>query len=223
MIGGLARQRECHGAFSGDAQPRVTRTVPREGYAHGKAGSRLRTGRDVRISGADHCSTQCRTGRAGLVQSGHQPQMLGICRKARLPRVRPADLLEPGWEIGILQVGMVAAVTTDQLERAGAAAHALMRDPDPTAAAGLLSCRGPAGPAEEVSQHRPRQCGATGHQHDALRAVQGRRSDEQEAQYRSRRPGLQHYSFNITPGQRFASLPGSGAGLSSDIYVIHSH
>src|SRR3989442_1603311 len=56
--------------------------------------------------------------------------MLGICRKARLPRVRPADLLEPGWEIGVFQVGMVAAVTTDQLERAGVAAHALMRDPD---------------------------------------------------------------------------------------------
>jgi hypothetical protein len=129
-VAGLARQRECHRAFSGDAQPRVTGTVRRAGYAHGKAGSRLRTGRDARISGADHLPHQRRTGQAGLVQSGRQPQMLGICCKARLPRVRPADLLEPGWEIGVLQIGMVAAVTTDQLERAGTAALTLMRDPD---------------------------------------------------------------------------------------------
>jgi hypothetical protein len=78
----------------------------------------------------------------------------------------------------------------------GSCAHARSR---PTAAAGLLSCRGRAGPAGEVSQHRPRQCAATGHRHDALRAVPGRRSDEQETQYRSRRPGLQHHSCKHHP------------------------
>ena len=55
--------------------------------------------------------------------------MLGICRKARLQRVWPADLLKPGWDVGVIQTGMITAVTADNLEEAGVAACAVINDP----------------------------------------------------------------------------------------------
>ena len=141
--------------------------------------------------------------------------MLGICRKARLPCVRPADLLEPGWEIGVFQVGMVAAVTTDQLERAGVAAHALMRDPDRLPPQG---CRPTvAGLARPGRYHNTVRV-------NARRRVTGmtiftRCRDEVQT---NRRPSTGHdarvfSTTHATPPQAsgFAPLPGSGAALSS--------
>jgi hypothetical protein len=55
--------------------------------------------------------------------------MLGICRKARLQRVWPADLLKPGWDVGVIQIGMITAVTADDLEEAGVVACAGISDP----------------------------------------------------------------------------------------------
>ena len=55
--------------------------------------------------------------------------MLGIYRKARLQRVWPADLLKPGWDVGVIQAGMITAVTADNLEEAGVAACAAINDP----------------------------------------------------------------------------------------------
>jgi len=56
--------------------------------------------------------------------------MLGICRHARLQRVRPADPLQPRWDLGIIQIRMITAVAADDLVRAGAAGLALIRHPD---------------------------------------------------------------------------------------------
>jgi hypothetical protein len=51
-----------------------------------------------------------------------QPAMILIGCKARLQRVRPADLLQPRGDLGVIQVGMVAALAADELELAGVAA-----------------------------------------------------------------------------------------------------
>ena len=44
--------------------------------------------------------------------------MLVIRGKARRHRVRPADPLQPRRDLGVVQAGIVAAVTADELERA---------------------------------------------------------------------------------------------------------
>ena len=53
-----------------------------------------------------------------------------ICRNARRQRVRPADPLQPRWDLGVTQIGMITAVTADDLVRAGAASLAVLRHPD---------------------------------------------------------------------------------------------
>jgi hypothetical protein len=57
--------------------------------------------------------------------------MLGICRNARRQRVRPADPLQPGWDLGVTQIGMITAVAADHLVRAGEAGLTVIRHPDP--------------------------------------------------------------------------------------------
>jgi len=47
--------------------------------------------------------------------------MLGVGRKARLQRVRPADLLQPGRDPFVVQVRMITTVAADDLEQASAA------------------------------------------------------------------------------------------------------
>lgn len=82
-----------------------------------------------------------------------QPDVLRICRKARLQRARPAKPLKPGRDLGVIQVGMVAAARADELELIGVAAfHPAVHDGDRLAPqarcpsmAGLASnrkCRG---------------------------------------------------------------------------------
>ena len=57
--------------------------------------------------------------------------MLGMCRNARLQRVRPADPLQPGRDLGVIEVGMVAAAGADELKCAGVAAfHPAVHDAD---------------------------------------------------------------------------------------------
>ena len=56
--------------------------------------------------------------------------MPGICRNARLQRVRPADPLQPRWDLGVIQIGMITAGAADDLVRAGVAGPALIRHPD---------------------------------------------------------------------------------------------
>lgn len=71
-----------------------------------------------------------RLARASLAgRSLGQPDMLGVGLKARLQRVRPADLLEPGWDPLVVQVRMITTVAADDLEQAGAADLATICDP----------------------------------------------------------------------------------------------
>ena len=51
-----------------------------------------------------------------------QPEVLRVSRKARLQRVWPAKPLEPGRDLGVVQVRMVAAAWADELEPIGVAA-----------------------------------------------------------------------------------------------------
>jgi hypothetical protein len=55
--------------------------------------------------------------------------MLGVCLKARVQRVRPADPLKPGWDSLVVQIRMITAVAADDLEQAGAVAFAVIHDP----------------------------------------------------------------------------------------------
>jgi hypothetical protein len=81
--------------------------------------------------------------------SGGQPEVLLIRGKARPHRVRPADPLKPGRDLGVIQVGVIAALAADELKRAGVAAfHPALHDagrPAPqggrAAVAGLTSRR----------------------------------------------------------------------------------
>ena len=45
-----------------------------------------------------------------------------ILRKARGQRARPAEPLKPGYDLAVIQPGMVAAVGADDLEHVGVAA-----------------------------------------------------------------------------------------------------
>jgi hypothetical protein len=64
-------------------------------------------------------------------------------------RVRPADLLQPGRDLGVIQVWVIAAVTADELNRGGKAtfrsalhdARRLAPQAHRTAVAGLASRR----------------------------------------------------------------------------------
>ena len=56
--------------------------------------------------------------------------MLGICRHARLQRVWPADPLQPRWDPGVIQIGMITAVAADDLVRAGVAGLTVICHPD---------------------------------------------------------------------------------------------
>ena len=56
--------------------------------------------------------------------------MLGICCNARLQRVGSADPLQPRWDLGVTQIGMIAAVAADDLVGAGPAGLAVLRRPD---------------------------------------------------------------------------------------------
>jgi hypothetical protein len=48
--------------------------------------------------------------------------VLLICGKARPHRVRPADPLKPGRDLGVIQVRVIAALAADELKRAGVVA-----------------------------------------------------------------------------------------------------
>ena len=48
--------------------------------------------------------------------------MLLIRRNARPQRVRPTDPLKPRRDLGVIQVRVIAALTTDELKRIGVAA-----------------------------------------------------------------------------------------------------
>jgi hypothetical protein len=49
--------------------------------------------------------------------------------KARPHRVRPADLLKPGRDLGVIEVGVIAALEADELKRVGVAAfHPALHD-----------------------------------------------------------------------------------------------
>jgi hypothetical protein len=54
--------------------------------------------------------------------SGGQPEVLLIRGKARPHRVRPADPLKPGRDLGVIQVRVIAAIAADELKRVGVAA-----------------------------------------------------------------------------------------------------
>ena len=58
-----------------------------------------------------------------------QPDMLGVCLKARLQRVWPTDPLKPGRDRLIIQIRVITAVAADDLEQAGAVTFAVRRDP----------------------------------------------------------------------------------------------
>jgi hypothetical protein len=51
-----------------------------------------------------------------------QPEVLRVSRKACLQRVWPAKPLEPGRDLGVVQVRMVTAAWADELEPIGVAA-----------------------------------------------------------------------------------------------------
>jgi hypothetical protein len=57
-----------------------------------------------------------------LVLPGNQPEVLLVGRKARLQRVGPAEALKRGWDLGVVQGGMIAATGADELERVRVAA-----------------------------------------------------------------------------------------------------
>jgi hypothetical protein len=54
--------------------------------------------------------------------SGGQPEVLLIRGKARPHRVRPADALKPGRDLGVIQVRVIAAFVADEFKRPGVAA-----------------------------------------------------------------------------------------------------
>jgi hypothetical protein len=54
--------------------------------------------------------------------SGGQPEVLFIGGKASPHRVRPADPLKPGRDLGVIQVRVIAALAADELKRVGVAA-----------------------------------------------------------------------------------------------------
>ena len=51
-----------------------------------------------------------------------QPKVASIRRPGRLHRARPADPLQPGRDLTVIQAGIIAAVQADELEHIGAAA-----------------------------------------------------------------------------------------------------
>lgn len=55
--------------------------------------------------------------------------MLVICRDARRERVRPADPLQPRWDLGVIQIGMITAGAANDLVRTGGAGPALSGHP----------------------------------------------------------------------------------------------
>jgi hypothetical protein len=64
-----------------------------------------------------------------LVWVGKQPEMIVIRRQARLERPRPAEPLKLRRDLGVIQVGMIAATRADELERAGVTAfHPAIHD-----------------------------------------------------------------------------------------------
>src|SRR6266568_9652235 len=54
--------------------------------------------------------------------AGSKPEVVLIHCKARLQRVRPADPLQPRGDLGVIQVGMIAAPAVDELEPVGVTA-----------------------------------------------------------------------------------------------------
>jgi hypothetical protein len=93
--------------------------------------------------------------------------------------VRPADLLKPRRDLGVIHIGMIAAARADEFKLVGVAAfHPAVRDADRLAP----EARGPAmaGPTSKRQYHAflgvngyPRITGMT-----LLDQVRGRRSDE---------------------------------------------
>jgi hypothetical protein len=57
-----------------------------------------------------------------LLVQAVQPEVLRVSRKACLQRVWPAKPLEPGRDLGVVQVRMVTAAWADELEPVGVAA-----------------------------------------------------------------------------------------------------
>jgi hypothetical protein len=53
---------------------------------------------------------------------GGRPEVFLIRCQPSIDRVGPPDLLKPGWDLGVVEIGMVAAAGADQLEYAGVAA-----------------------------------------------------------------------------------------------------
>jgi hypothetical protein len=84
-------------------------------------------GGDVQVPGGGAHRRLALAGLAG--RSLGQPDMLGVCLKARFQRVRPADLLKPGWDPFVVQVRMITTVAADDLEQASAADFATVCDP----------------------------------------------------------------------------------------------
>ncbi len=127
----MARLASTRRRHRGLGIPRVTGIARagscRDGTA---AGSRPRTGDSVRVCRASHRITSARPAGPGHVQPGSQPQMLRICRQARLQRVRPADPLQPRRDLGVFPIGMITAGTADDLVHAGVAGLAFLRHPD---------------------------------------------------------------------------------------------
>src|SRR6266542_1296491 len=92
------------------------------------------------------------TGRAhpGSDPSASQSKVSLILGKARLQRARPAQPLKPGYDLGVIQARVVAAVTANELEHAGVATfRPAVHHPDwlapqdrPKAVASLASGRG---------------------------------------------------------------------------------
>ena len=115
---------------------------------------------------------QACAGCPGPSAAGSRPEVVLIGGKACLQRVRPADLLKPGWDPLVIQIRMITAVAADDLEQAGAVAFAVMHDPGRLppqagcpAMAGLASKRewhGPLGVDAEPRARRitqPTRCG----------------------------------------------------------------
>jgi hypothetical protein len=133
-----------------------------------------------------------------LLVQAVQPEVLRVSRKACLQRVWPAKPLEPGGDLGVVQVRMVTAAWADELEPVGVAAfHPAVHYGHRLAPqAGRLAMAGLAG--HRKSRHPRRHRAARNHGHGAGYPESRRLPNGQNAHNWSRQPDLS-YSFVPLP------------------------
>ena len=99
-------------------QPRRNRTAGRDLRRFQPAPHLSGLGRRVRLPG----TLAAGAGRVPRARSGDQPKVPFIRGQGRLQRAGPAQPLQPGRDLAVIKIRVVAAVAADELEQPGVAA-----------------------------------------------------------------------------------------------------